>query len=188
MERKMVRIPRVFIELLGEEQRSVDLFIVGAFTLVMTVALGGLASSLLFSLVWWKIVLILLLIADISGGVVANFTRGTNDFYADRPRLRIIFLLIHVQPLVIAWFINQNILPVLAVWGYTILAGFIVNAFAHHPSQPIVGVLLLSVGWLLLAFLAGSLPFLMTAVLGLFMLKLIYAFAVNHYEFRGILP
>ena len=124
--------------------------------------------------------LALLLILDIIAGCAANFTRGTNDFYAARPAHRIGFIAIHIHLPVVLALAGLPLVPGLLVWAWTIAGAFLVNALNGRSSQvPVAGVLV-AVG-LGAAPLIGPWEPWALAVAQLFLVKVLYAFAVNHY-------
>lgn len=165
---------------MGEEQSPVSLATIAAFGVVATLAIFWLDQG------WrevgnWRVVLGALLVFDISAGCIANFTPGTNRFYAARPRARHIFIAIHVHLLVVAFLLDWPMGWAATVWIYTIAASAFVNSMGHSSLQPIVGAFLTALG-LIVAAALGPEPLGMMIVSQLFIMKLVYGFAVNHYR------
>ncbi|MGL5819037.1 MAG: hypothetical protein ACRCYR_15845 [Phycicoccus sp.] len=122
-----------------------------------------------------------ILVADIAAGCVANFTRSTNDFYAIRPRNRWVFLTVHVHVLVLAAVLGQPLGPAAAVWYFTVVGGSVVNLLAGRPCQVLVAGTVLAVGCMWIPLLPGV-PAGLTAVYLLFLVKVGFAFAADHYR------
>ena len=154
-------------------------------TLVFGVAAVVLLSSLAetpASLPLWRWALGWLLVADVAAGCAANFTRGTNMFYAQRPGLRWVFIAIHVHLPAVAWLLENATSPAWVVWAFTVAGAAVVNLFAGRPYQVFVGGVLWATG-LLLVFALGTQwsGAWMMAVAALFLTKVLFAFAVQHH-------
>lgn len=177
---KVMQIPSFFHDVFGEQNSPFELFGIIGF--------GIAASSLVFSLhpdVWqnlplWRVVLLGILTLDIFSGCVANFSHGTSKFYATRPRNRLAFIALHVQPIIIAFLLGSGMQAAMFIWGYTIVAAFIVNALHKRSIQTFVAGLLVSSGIFLFLQLFNLDGFL-TSIFLLFLVKVSYSFAVNHY-------
>ncbi|MGY6708790.1 MAG: hypothetical protein ACXIVF_10720 [Rhizobiaceae bacterium] len=177
---KSVAIPHFMHEALGESQSIASLTSVFGFGVLGTALLAFVGADLFHQLAWWRSLLALILIFDILAGCVANFTRGTNDYYRSRPRGRWIFVAIHVHLPLVALLLGADLMMALVVWAYTIAGAALVNLARFGKGQPVMGGLLLAFGLLAAPLLALS-P-MMLAVAQLFLLKVLYAFAVDHYR------
>lgn len=89
---KTVKIPGFLRELHGELALLPELVLV----YLMASAAGILTWFTNASLSLIPRILAALILADVAGGVVANFTPSTRLYYRDRPRLRPVFLALHV--------------------------------------------------------------------------------------------
>lgn len=168
-------------DVFGEAQRPTQLVAILLFGITVPAILATASPDLIESVSLWRAVPALLLILDIAAGCVANFTQGTSDFYAGRPRNRWVFIAIHVHVVVVAALLNLDLTASIVVWGYTIAAAILVNLLAAKPSQTFAGGLLLATGLTGIALWPGLSPF-MSAVCALFMLKVLFSFAVDHYR------
>lgn len=144
---------------------------------------GALAAGVSFATAFdglpaWRALLAVVLIADIGAGCLSNFTASTNQYYAERPRLRWVFIALHVHLLVVAWALGWPMPAALVLWGWTVGSAAVVNLLAGRASQRLVagGLFALS----LLAPLGWAMPAPMQVVAALFTLKVAYAFAVRH--------
>lgn len=165
-------VPSAFHEVLGQRQ---TVGAIAAITLAMIVF--GLAWGSEFARYsGWQLIIASLLAADIVAGAIANFTRGTNDFYAQRPNHRWGFIAIHVHLLLIGWLLGWDMVPVFLVWIGTITCAGIVNLTGNRP---IIGGLCLALG--LIVFPSLGLEGVKLCLSALFFLKVTYSFAVNHY-------
>lgn len=103
-----IRMPKALHDVFGEVQSPVELalVVVGGLALAAVVCLAGAES--LADVAWWRAVIAVLLVADICCGAVANFTRGTDRYYAERPRNRWVFIAVHWHLAVIALALGEG--------------------------------------------------------------------------------
>jgi len=177
---KQLRIPSYLHEMLGERQSVASVSSVLGFAALMTAALFLRYPALYEELAVWRSVLASLLIYDICAGCIANFTASTNRYYAERPRLRLVFIAVHVHLVLVALLLGASLPAALCVWLYTVICAYVVNAAAQGGNQVLTGGLLLAagLGWMPMAY--GAEPHMLIVSL-LFMLKVIYSFGVDHY-------
>jgi ribosomal protein S18 acetylase RimI-like enzyme len=155
--------------------------------LVVVLAFGiGAAAWLMFGLVdasaplaWWRLAIAALLVTDIAAGCIANFTPSTNDFYAKRPRNRWVFIAVHVHVLALAAALGADLHVAFGVWAYTVVAAVLVNLRAGERDQGFVAGVLLAVALVWIPQCHDVAPQL-SAIYALFVLKVVYAFAVDH--------
>lgn len=177
------RIPLVFKEVLGEHQSAGALLCIALVTALAALSWmfdPGLATR---EVSVWRGVLAWLLMLDIAAGAVANFTRGTNDFYATRPTWRWGFIAVHMHLPVVGALLNIPLAPLLVMWVFTMGAAALVNLCYGRVWQPVVASALLCVGMLVAAYCSISGWQLSLSLL--FLLKVVYAFGVNHYPSVG---
>lgn len=179
-------IPDAFKEVLGARQSAGAMLCIALVTALAAVFWSQVPrpEGVPFELARW--VLAWLLMLDIAAGAVANFTPGTNAFYAQRPAWRWGFIAIHLHLLAIGWLLGLPQMPLLWVWAYTVIAASLVNACYGRAWQPVLAGSLVCVGILVITRL--SLPPWQLSLALLFMIKVLYAFAVNHYPEREARP
>ncbi|MBD0256369.1 MAG: hypothetical protein ICV83_11680 [Cytophagales bacterium] len=176
---KELTIPRALRELHGERARVTDLLLTYGTGLLSAASVPAFAD-LSMSPARWLVLSILTM--DIAGGVTANFTRGTNAYYASRPGLRLTYILLHaVQPGILIWLFPEQGGRLALFAGYTLLATLGVNALPEYWYQRLVAGLLTAPGILLLHWLAVG-PSVITGLLTLYLIKLVLAFAVRWEE------
>ncbi|MBU0936905.1 MAG: hypothetical protein KKI09_15390 [Spirochaetes bacterium] len=184
---KPFSMPKSLHDVFGERQTVFSLLLVlfggVVFTLVFIFTL--LRDPAYQPLPWYVLAPGLLLVFDIAAGCVANFSEGTSNYYARRPKNRWIFIAIHWHLPLCALLLGWPLLPVLGFGIYTLLAASMVNVRSGRSDQPLVAGLLLAVGLSALViagkvFAALSAPAMLVTVL--FMIKVAYAFAVDHYR------
>lgn len=130
------------------------------------------------------LIVLIYIALDLGGGVVANITRSTNDYYAARSaRLSVIFLLVHFeQPLLLTLALGLPISTAVFLYVYALVSGLIVvHERIKHPAvqKPLAGFLLMTG---LLIYWAGFLPSAALSWFGvLYLTKLILMFAVDHF-------
>lgn len=181
---KQLGIPPFLHDVFGERQHSGAILTILLFGGPLTAGMYLLYPEITDNLPVWRSALALLLIFDIFSGCIANFTASTSNFYAARKKNRIVFIVIHVHIVLVAALLNTAISYSIAVWAYTILGAFIVNALIGNRSQRFVAGLLLSVGLGCMPLLPDIQPF-MLIVCQLFMLKVLFSFAVDHYGYAN---
>jgi len=181
----MINIPTFFHELLGKYQTKASLMIIASFVLISGFALSILAYDEWINLSIVKIIVAWFLFLDISGGVVANLTEGTDIFYDHHPRKRWIFIAIHVQPLILAWSLEVSMSYGLIIWAYTIICASLLNLMRKHPVHRPMAGFLTAFGFLIVAYFAQSMPFFATSLLMFYVFKVLYSFSVYHQ--KGVL-
>ncbi|MEI5583260.1 MULTISPECIES: hypothetical protein [unclassified Agromyces] len=178
-----IRMPKALHDVFGEAQSPVELVlvVVGGLGLAAIACVAGAES--LTAVAWWRAGLAVLLVADICCGVVANFTRGTDRYYAERPRNRWVFIVVHWHLVVIALALGEGLRFAVGVTVYTLLGAAAVNLLHGSRLQSPVGGLVLAVGLVgvVLAVAADAAPLLLVAAAALFVLKVAFAFAVTHH-------
>lgn len=177
---KSVRIPSFLHDIFGERQTIGSITAILLFGGLLTAVLYGMFPEMTDRLPAWRSVLALLLMFDIFAGCLANFTASTSNFYAVRRTNRIVFISIHFHIVAVAILLQTSVSISAAVWAYTIAGAFLVNALIGKPSQPFAAGMLLSVGLGCLPLLPGLPPYMLIAC-SLFMLKVLFSFAVDHY-------
>ncbi len=164
-------VPPALHDVLGQRQTTGGVlaiaFAAGVFVLIWGEAVLGEMG--------WRNWLAFVLAVDIAAGAVANFTRGTNDFYARRPERRWVFIAVHVHLPVIGLLLGWEMGPVLAVWLGTIACAVLVNLTGNRA---VVGGFCLALGLLVLPQL--GMDGLELCLSALFFLKVGYGFAVDH--------
>jgi hypothetical protein len=183
MWKKEIQIPKVLHELHGESTRL--------STLVL-VYLTGLIAALLFvwqllpaKLALWQYVLLGIIVLDIAGGVVANLSSSTNQYYQKNRSIRMVFLLLHVlQPVGLYLVFPQYLSFFVFLTLFTLLASFGVNALRDTEHQQNLAGALLVLG------ICGSLWFdlehnMLYLIAPLYMIKLILGFSVKRPSFTS---
>jgi hypothetical protein len=177
---KQIRIPPFLHDVFGEKQTTGSILTILLFGGILTAALYWVFPEMTNHLPAWRSAATLLLIFDIFSGCLANFTASTSDFYAARKTNRIVFIAIHFHIVLVALLLQSDIRHSLAVWAYTMISAFLVNALIDKRSQLFVAGLLLSAGLGFMPMLPGIPPYMLIISL-LFMLKVMFSFAVDHY-------
>ena len=172
-----IKVHRLLRELFGLETTRFDLLAIiisavsfAALTLILNSNSAALAT---------KAIVLIILALDIGGGVVANFTTGTNNYYAESLQKRYLFVIFHLlQPSVLIWIFPNELLAILGVSIYTLISSIIVLKIKKHYTQRVVAVTLLLLSFILSTLLNYS-DLLTQLLMQLFSLKLILAFSVN---------
>ncbi|GAA0356977.1 hypothetical protein GCM10009092_21510 [Bowmanella denitrificans] len=176
---RQLSMPKSLHEVFGQQQTLAEITIVLLFSLLGTCCIYYQYALSATPVSPWKLLLGLLIIADILAGFVANFSRGTNNYYAVRPTSRLVFIAIHLHLPLVAWLLQADIGAATLIWLVTILFALSVNALHRSSLQLFVAGALAGIGVLLVLLL--NLPLWFTLVALFFMLKVMFSFAVDHY-------
>ena len=177
LQNNKIQVHRVLRELFGRETTKFALLaiIISAFSFaVLTLILNwNIDISIL------KKIALTLLAFDIGGGVVSNFTQGTNNYYAESLRKRYLFILFHlIQPSILIWIFPNDLPAILGVWIFTLTSSIFVLHIKKNYNQRIVAISLLILCLILSSFLNYSNTS-TQIIMQLFSIKLILAFSVN---------
>ena len=176
-----IRIPSFLHDILGESQTVGELLTIGILSVGITSTLYVAFPEMTEELPIWRSTFAYLLILDIVAGCVANFTRSTNNHYSRRSKERWIFIAVHVHLPVIAGLLGTGLGHALIVWGYTIVGAIMVNALNGSRFQLFTAGSLLVAG-MAIAVLSVEIPNYLLLISLLFMLKVLFSFAVDHYH------
>lgn len=181
---RTIPMPKFLHEVFGEQQSITEILIILGFAIIgsLFIYINFLQSNA--DIVTWRLALAFILIADILAGCLANFTRGTNGFYARRPNNRLIFIAIHVHILVVAWLMQIDMPSAILIWAITIASALFINKLIKHALQLIIAAALLAVS--ILVLLQLSQPTWFIAVSLFFMIKVMFSFSVDHYRVNSM--
>jgi hypothetical protein len=171
------KVHRLFHELFGRETTTFDLLAV----VISSISFAGLTLALKWNddISNFKLIILTILALDISGGVVANFTTGTTNYYAESSRKRYVFVLFHLlQPSILIWIFPNDSQAILEISIFTLISSIIVLSIKKQCNQRITAITLLLLSFILSILLNYS-DTLLQIVMQLFSIKLILAFSVN---------
>jgi hypothetical protein len=175
-----IQIPKFLHELFGTQQNLYELVLIILFTIISTLGVALYTSSYWLTLTWVQSLVLWLLFLDIAGGVVANLSEGTNNYYNTRPKARWIFIAIHIQPLILAVVLDSPISIALMVWLYTLLSASLINSLRDKVYHRLLAGVLTAIALIGFVLSEGSLPTPITLFYLLYMVKVIYSFSVDH--------
>ena len=175
-----IRIPPFLHDVLGESQTVGEVLVIVVFGVGFATLLFFGFPEMTQGLPLWRSALAYLLVVDIFAGCVANFTYSTSNHYAARSKERLVFIAVHVHILIVAWLLGTDFLPAVIIWGYTIAGALVVNALKGSRFQLFVAGVLLATG-IFVAVLVIEIPKYFLAISLLFMMKVMFSFAVDHY-------
>lgn len=174
---KKVSIPSYLHELHGKQASIFDLLVNYTTAIIATLIILYLARDL--SLATYQFVILGVLALDLAGGVVSNFTEGTNNYYVEKPKMRYVFIAFHVvQPLLLIWLFPNNLVGIAVVSIYTLISMTVINSIKEHLRQRVYGAFLMVIG-LSISFIIDEIQPIVHLMLILFVVKLILAFAIR---------
>ncbi|AHM60687.1 hypothetical protein D770_12150 [Flammeovirgaceae bacterium 311] len=174
---KELNIPGFLQELHGQRARVIDLLLTYLTGVLVCITVLYYAREM----GGWKQVVLGFLTLDLAGGIVANFTEGTNLYYKNRAGKRYFFIALHVlQPLLIYYVFSvaDNFIPLMAITAYTLVAMLLINGLTDYLNQRVYAAFFLVLGLSVVFCLNYSHPIVTLLVL-LYMIKLLLAFAVK---------
>jgi hypothetical protein len=177
MQDKKIQVHKFLVELFGRVTTAFDM---------LAIIISSISFAALTLLLKWdtdisnfKLVILTVLALDIAGGVIANFTKGTNNYYSESLRKRYMFVFFHLlQPSILIWIFPNEFLAILGVSLFTLASSVIVLNIKKQYNQRIIAVTLLLFSLFLSTLLNYSDP-LTKMIMQLFSVKLILAFSVN---------
>jgi hypothetical protein len=180
---KKIKVHKFLHELLGKETSGLDLLAIVLASIALTVTVQVLANNLALSLP--KNIILVLLTMDIGGGVVANFTEGTNNYYTDSMKKKYLFVSLHViQPLLLGWIFPLASIALFSSTLYTLICTLFIINIKEYNTQRISAATLLILGIMLL-FLLNPYHAAIQLIIIAYSIKLILAFAVNWASFAS---
>ena len=177
MQDKKIQVHKFLVELFGRVTTAFDLLAI----IISSISFAGLTLLLKWNadISNFKLVILTILALDIAGGVIANFTKGTNNYYSESLRKRYLFVFFHLlQPSILIWIFPSELLAILGVSLFTLTSSIIVLNIKKQYNQRIIAVTLLLFSIFLSTLLNYSDP-LTKMIMQLFSIKLILAFSVN---------
>ena len=179
---RKVQVPKFFHEILGKETTLMELMIIILFTLIASSGVLIITANEWQVLKVYQIIVLVILMLDIYGGVIANFTYSTNKQYSSGSnKSRLIFLAIHIQPIILTLVLGQFLIASLIVWSITIAGALIVNAYKGRDIQYVVGGLVMVINILILILFLSYLPKYLLILYMFYVVKVCFSFAVDHY-------
>ena len=177
IQNKKIQVHKFLFDLFGRETTTFDL---------LAIAISSLSFAGLTLILKWnadisnfKLIILTILALDIAGGIVANFTSGTTNYYAESLRKRYFFVLFHLlQPSILIWIFPNELQAILGISIFTLISSIIVLNTKKHNTQRITAITFLLLSFILSIFLNYSDP-LLKLFMQLFSIKLILAFSVN---------
>ncbi|RKD69677.1 hypothetical protein ATL39_3103 [Sinobaca qinghaiensis] len=178
---KPLRIPTFLHELFGKETTKPEAAFILLSSIIIPVLLLSYTYEEWLHLSVLKIILLVVLAVDLSGGVTANVTKSTNDYYQAAKRAGFIFIAVHIQPLILGWLLG-NFLLGLGVWiGSAITALIILNLDKHIQRTAGMSAALCGITFVMLV---PNALVILKGLLALYIFKLVFSFAVNHTNYR----
>jgi len=177
MQNKKIQVNKFLVELFGRETTRFDLLAI----IICSVSFATLTMILKWNVDMSTIkkIILTILALDIGGGVIANFTTGTNNYYFESLRKRYLFIFFHIlQPLILIWIYPIDSLAIIVISLLTLTSSIIVLNLKNQYTQRIIAVTLLLLCIILTPILNYSDNLLQIVIL-LYSMKLILAFSVN---------
>ncbi len=177
---KTFKVSKSLHEVFGEHQTALEVSVTLLVSLLGTALIYFFLYEGSADIHLAALILGFILLWDVLAGCIANFTQGTNAYYAKRSTARWVFIAIHVHIMMIAWLLDGPLEASVIVWGYTMVSAIVVNVLAGHTLQLFTAASLVCVGIFLILLLA--MPMWLVAASLFFLVKVVLSFGVNHYS------
>jgi hypothetical protein len=172
-----INIPKYLQELHGKQASVVSLVLVYANALIFAIVISYFIQPL--DLTVWKSILLFIIVADIAGGAVANFTYSTRQYYRENHKLQIPFLLMHIiHPLFLFLLLPDFKLLFIFMGVFTFASVTIIKFLGQRNYSKFSALILFIIGTAITLLMPCSLDYL-KMILILFYIKLIMGFAVG---------
>ena len=170
-----INIPKYLQELHGKQASVVSLVLVYTTALFFGFFISTIIQPL--DLAVWKSILLFIIVADIAGGAVANFTTSTRQYYRENKQLQIPFLLMHIiHPLLLILLLPDFQLLFIFMGVFTFISVSIIKLLGHRNYSKISVLILFIIGTSITLYISCSLDYIKIIPV-LFFIKLIVGFA-----------
>lgn len=174
-----VKIPRFLHEFFGERQTLNGLILIGLFSVFSTLFTVLIGLEAMSQLKTYRIILLIVLMVDIYGGVIANFTRGTKEYYDKHPKLKKIFVIIHPHAIVIFLLAGLSYLYGIYFYAFLVASNVLVRLIKNRNLQELLAIGINLLAAVILFEIFKDVPiYIIILTFGL-TVKLIYAFSVD---------
>jgi hypothetical protein len=171
---RIIRIPKLLQDLHGKEASIFSIVLVYFTGIIFGVFFFFLSKDFHSVFHRW---LLAVIACDMGGGVVANMSQSTSDYYAKRPKTRWIFIFLHIIHPLLLWIVFPETNGILIIGGTTIIFTSIVNIITKETTQRIIAGSLIVINLMLL--ILCKIEIMPLILLTVFSLKLIVGFAVR---------
>lgn len=177
---KSIKIPKFLHDIHGESPTLDEILITYVAAIFSAATVYWLCLP--YGISVWHRVLLIIIAADIGAGVVANYTGSTNLYYSQNPRSRMIFIISHLlHPAVFCYALGTLAVVDAVVVTYTVCGSFVINQIKDTRNQEKWAAFFVVCGFTLLSLFA-DIQLLKFWFYGLFMVKLLLAFAVRRHK------
>jgi len=183
MESRIIKPPKFLHDIHGSSTTIFDIILTYSGGLISILSIYILYLQNNIDIPVWKLVLLLLISADIGAGVVANFTKGTNSYYdgESKSKSRLVFIISHfLHPAIFLYTLNLFSLKIIGLVFFVITSTLIINSIRNKESQKVVASLFMVFGIGAILILEISNP-LTLWFFPLYMTKLFIAFGIRRY-------
>ena len=175
-----INIPKFLQEFHGKKASLISMIFVYVNAIIFAIVVSYFVKSENLNL--WKEILLFVIVADIAGGAIANFTTSTRQYYKENPKLQLPFLLLHIiHPVLLYILLPQFISFSIFMGVFTIISIVIIRLIAHLNDLKIISIFLFIIGNAILLLIPCEIQILRIIPI-LFFLKIILGFAVGVFQ------
>ena len=181
MENKEIIIPSFLHEIHGERSTWFNLIMTYSGGLIAASAVLIIYAASAMTLPYWKLVIMAIICADVGAGVIANFTKGTSQYYNGKKRSQIIFIFSHfIHPAIFLFVTELYSTTTIFLVLFIIVSTLVINGVGGREKQGVIAALCVTIGISLIFILNISNPLLLW-FFPLFMVKLFLAFGIRRF-------
>ena len=183
MKSKQITPPKFLHDIHGSSTTLFDIIISYSGGILALISVYILILQNNIDIPLWKLILLLIMSADIGAGVIANFTKGTNSYYGgeNKKKSRLIFIFSHfLHPAIFLYALDLFSTKTIGLVLFVIISTLIINVIKNLEIQKVIASFLLLLGISLILVIEVTNPFLLW-FFPLYMIKLFIAFAIRRY-------
>ncbi|HAX02965.1 MAG: hypothetical protein A2Y45_05990 [Tenericutes bacterium GWC2_34_14] len=176
---KEIQIPKAFQPFLGEKITVNALILVVVFSLGMTLLTLYIAKPLFEALPVLNQVLLILIMIDVYGGIVANFFPSVKAYYDLHPFMKKVFVFLHVHPFIIIWLSGLEFRIAFILYAVIIGSHVLVRLMKKRNHQELLAIFFNLLAAVLIYDTLQPIPAYLSLLLFALFVKLIYGFSVD---------
>ena len=171
-----INIPKYLQDLHGKKTSLLTLTLTYLSSIATaTIITYSIAKQIDVSL--WRIILTFILIADISGGIISNYSESTRKYYSENSKKHIIFIFMHILQPVFFIIIFQDVRNFFLFMGiYAISSCLAIYKIRNYEYKRIISSFLFIVG-IIITFIFNIPIEIVKIIPILFFAKLILAYS-----------
>ncbi|GAB6100507.1 hypothetical protein JCM16358_23860 [Halanaerocella petrolearia] len=165
----------------GKSPKTFDVILINLVPIFLGILLAFFVPDIKETTTILQKVIIVVIAWDDLGGVIANFTRSTNNFHASSRKLRLFFYSLHfLQPLIIFITFKTSINFFIFSWLYPVLTALLVTEVIKDDYKNTFASAFWLIGIVTCIYVINP-PIIVLWFAITFLTKLILGYSINHF-------